>query len=104
MKDTGFRESDLCRRYGISREVIAQRMGNETVVVHTGTNRIYELNGTGARIWELIDSAADRTAIEAGLLSEFHADRATVAAGVEGMLARLVREKLIVALPLGATC
>lgn len=90
--------SNLCR-YRISAKVIAQRMGDEAIVVHTGTNRIFQLNATGARIWDLLGHGADRIAIEACLLSEYDADPASLASEIEALLARLAGEKLIVALP-----
>ena len=93
--------SNLCR-YRISAKVIAQRMGDEAVVVHTGTNRIYQLNATGARIWDLLEPGADRLAIETRLLGEYNADPALLATEIEALLAKLAGEKLIVALPVEA--
>src|SRR5215510_5014894 len=35
-------------------DVIAKRLDDAAVLVHLGTNRIFELNGTGMRVWELL--------------------------------------------------
>jgi len=35
-------------------EVLARRLPGGAVLVHMRTNRIFELNETGARIWELL--------------------------------------------------
>ena len=53
------------------------------------TNRIYELNRTASRFWELLESGADRKAAERVLLDEFQVDQATVRAETDRLLARL---------------
>jgi hypothetical protein len=44
----------------------------EAVLVNLKTNRIYSLNPTGARLWELISVGNDREAAEAALLADWH--------------------------------
>lgn len=94
--DKTTRVSDLCRRYRISEDVIAQRLDNETVIVNAGTNRFYRLNDTGSRFWEFIGSGGEERGIEMGLLSEFDTDAATVSAAAEAFVASLAQERLIV--------
>ena len=52
-------------------DVIAQRMGEECVIVHLRTNRIYEMNGTATRFWELLSAGHDCGQIHAQMLREF---------------------------------
>jgi len=52
-------------------DVIARRVGQGAVLVHLPTNRIFELNATGARIWELIVAQEDRDGIVRSLSTEF---------------------------------
>src|SRR5215208_4829191 len=52
-------------------EVIVRRMGESAVLVHLSTNRIYELNETGARIWELLERGRSSTEINDQLCAEF---------------------------------
>ena len=77
-------------------DVVVRRVGETAVVVHLGSNRIYELNDTGARVWELardsdgvtVDTLIDR------LQREFDGDRSQLAAEVAGIVDDFVREGL----------
>jgi len=78
-----------------SSDVIGQRLGDEFVLIHLRTNRMYELNLTAARIWELLTEACDRMGIESRLQEEFDADGSDIAADVGALLSHLESEKLI---------
>ena len=71
-------------------DVVAQRMGDETVLIHLHTNRIYELNRTGTRFWELLAAGNDPATIRATLLNEFAIDPATL----DGEIARIQTDLL----------
>ena len=47
-----------------SPDVVARRVDDEVVLVNLQTNRIFALNSTGARFWELLEGGADRVEIE----------------------------------------
>ena len=69
----------MALRFRPSRDALATRVGDEIVLVHTVTDRIYVLNRTGARVWELLCGELDQTEIESRLAEEFdvaHADLA----------------------------
>ncbi len=75
-------------------DVVARRVGETAVLVHLGSNRIYELNDTGARIWEL---AAEGTTVESlidRLQDEFDVDREKLAEEVSVIVTDLVGEGL----------
>ena len=75
-------------------DVIARRVGETAVLVHLGSNRIYELNDTGARIWEL---AGDGTTVEElidRLGREFDVDRSQLGSEVALIVGELLREGL----------
>lgn len=76
-------------------DVVARRLDDELVLVNLQTNRIYTLNRTGARFWELLADGNDRDAIEAQLRTEFDVDRATLSAEVDELLADLARVGLV---------
>jgi hypothetical protein len=65
------------------------------VVVNLRTNRIYELNTTASRVWELLESGAGRTALEESLVDEFDVERSVVSQDVDRTLAQLSSEGLI---------
>jgi hypothetical protein len=80
-------------------DVVWRRVGEDAVVVNLKTNRIYSLNHTGARLWELISAGNDREAAEAALLSEFDVEEGELRKEVAGVLEELAKEGLILEAP-----
>ena len=78
----------------INREVIARRIGDAAVLVHLRTNRIYELNPTGTRIWELLHAGRSRSAITRHLCSEFDVSAEDAGQAVDDLLSLFSREDL----------
>jgi hypothetical protein len=77
-------------------EVVARRMDEEVVLVHLGTNRIYTLNSTGARFWDLLERGLDRDAIKAALLEEFEVGELQLDAELKAIVAELSAQGLLV--------
>jgi hypothetical protein len=75
-------------------DVVARRVGETAVLVHLGSNRIYELNDTGARIWELTADGATVGGLVDRLEREFDVDRGQLASEVALIVDDLVREGL----------
>ena len=75
-------------------DVVARRVGETAVLVHLGSNRIYELNDTGARIWELTADGATIEGLVDRLEHEFEVDRGELASEVARIVDDLVREGL----------
>jgi hypothetical protein len=82
-------------------DVVWRRVGEEAVVVNLKTNRIYSLNHTGARFWELISGGHDREAAEAALIDEFDIEESKLRKEVATVLDELTREGLILKGPRG---
>lgn len=76
-------------------EVVTQRLEDELVVVHLRTNRIFVLNRTAARYWELLDSGLDSAQIQETLLREFAVDEDELRGEIESFVSRLASEELI---------
>ena len=70
-------------------------MNGSAVLVHLDTNRIYELNATGARIWSMIEQGFDRGRITSRLREEFAGTTADIEQEVQDLLAMLTSEGLI---------
>lgn len=70
-------------------------MNGSAVLVQLDTNRIYELNATGARIWSLLEQGLDRRGITSHLCEEFAASTTDVEQEVNDLLAQLTSEELI---------
>jgi hypothetical protein len=85
----------MALRFRASPDALATRVGDEIVLVHTVTDRIYVLNRTGARVWELLCGELDQTEIESRLAGEFDVADAALSAEVGGLIASLVESRLI---------
>jgi hypothetical protein len=83
------------RRLEPSQDVVGQRLGDEVVLVSLQTNRIFELNRTGARFWELLQSESDRGRIETQLLEEFAVKEEELSAQVDQLIKSLDDEELV---------
>ena len=75
--------------------VIAKRLDEVAVLVDVSTNRIFELNHTGARVWELMGEGFDKEQIVHHLVHEFDADLPIVTSEVDSLLGRLQIEGLL---------
>ena len=83
------------RKLEPSQDVVGQRLGDEVVLVSLETNRIFELNRTGARFWELLQSESDRSRIEQRLLEEFEVSREELSSEVDRLVKSLTDEELV---------
>jgi hypothetical protein len=77
--------------------VVARRLEEETVLVHLRTNRIYTLNPTAARLWELLEAGYDRSGIRSRMLGEFDVEGAQLDREIEEILGSLSAEGLLAA-------
>jgi hypothetical protein len=78
-------------------DVVARRLDDNIVLVNLRTNLIYELNLTGARLWELIVEGCDRGELERRMLQEFAVDDETLSAEVTTILDSLREAGLVTA-------
>jgi hypothetical protein len=92
---TDHSSSSSDRGYVIPTDVVARKVGDSAVLVRLETNRIYELNATGARIWELLTQRQSRDEIIDALEREFAADRRELTAAFDELIASLRAEGLI---------
>jgi len=76
-------------------EVIAKRLDKATVLVDVPTSRIFELNETGTRIWELLGEGLDADNIMRHLVDEFEVEQAQAENEVKKLLASLRAEGLL---------
>ncbi len=76
-------------------DVIARRIDAGTVLINLRNNRIYELNATGSRIWELLVAGQGVAQIQAAHEQEFEVGTAEAADAIAETLANLSREGLV---------
>jgi hypothetical protein len=78
-----------------SPDVIARRLDRAGVLVHLPTNRIFELNETGIRIWELLSAQQQADRIVDQLVEEFDVDAEQAARELSEFLVRFRHEGLV---------
>lgn len=80
----------------ISPEVVSQQVGDEMIVLNLQTGIYWGLNPTGAAIWGEIARHGDLRKTIRTLRARFDATEETLTAAVEGLLAQLIKEGLVV--------
>ena len=75
--------------------VLFRRLGDDIVLFHLGTDRFYELNGTAARFWELLNAGHDVVNARQQILEEFVVDPDQLESEAEALLNSLRQEDLI---------
>jgi hypothetical protein len=82
-------------RFRASPDTVAQRVGDEVVLVHVNTDKIFVLNRTGARLWELLASGLERDDIQRQMLQEFDVSEDRLTSEIDALVASLRNEQLI---------
>jgi hypothetical protein len=80
-----------------SPDIVVRRLGQGGVLVHLSSNRVFELNETGIRIWELLNEGLDRTAILDRLQQEFSVDAPEAARELDAFVHDLRQEHFLLA-------
>ena len=78
-------------------EVIAKRLDQATVLVDISTSRIFELNETGTRVWELLGQGLNAEHIVQHLVLEFEVANSQAAEELKTLLSQLQDEGLVAA-------
>ncbi len=78
-----------------SAQVVSSRLGDAGVLVHLQTNRIFEVNATGLRIWELAGEGRTLGEIEDTLRAEFEVDHDRLRTDLLELVGELTREELL---------
>ncbi len=78
-----------------SPDAIATRVGDEIVLVDLRTDRIYSLNRTAARLWELVGAECDRSEVERRMLEEFDVTPDQLAEAIDEFVLSMTRDGLL---------
>jgi hypothetical protein len=78
-----------------TRDVLSRRVGDESVLVDVSTNRIFSLNETGARLWDLLQEGLEPAEAFARLRAEFDVAERELLAEITSFCALLERERLV---------
>ena len=82
-------------RFRSSPDALATRVGDEIVLVDLKTDRIYSLNRTAARIWELMCADYDRTEVERRMLEEFDVPPGQLAEAIDEVIMSMTQDGLL---------
>ena len=77
-------------------DAVLRRVGDGAVLVHLGTNRVFELNSTAARAWELAVEGHSKPSILAALTAEYAGSGDAIAGDVDDLFHFLTERGLIV--------
>jgi Coenzyme PQQ synthesis protein D (PqqD) len=78
-----------------SPDVVSRRLESEIVLVHLRTNRIYELNRTAARLWELLEAGCDRADLQLRMRETFDVDEARLVGEIDAVLTQFEQDSLV---------
>jgi coenzyme PQQ synthesis protein D (PqqD) len=82
-------------RFRSSPDALATRVGDEIVLVDLKTDKIYSLNRTAARIWELMCADCDRAEVERRMLEEFDVARGELAEAIDELVTSVTQDGLL---------
>jgi hypothetical protein len=77
--------------------VINEVIDGEAVIINLASGDYFSLRGSGSYIWQAIDAGADVGAIVGAFTAAGLGDEVAIGGAVEGLVAQLVAEDLIVA-------
>jgi hypothetical protein len=83
-------------RFSPHPQVVSQRLGYETVLVHLLSDRIFRLSGTATRIWELMEAGLDMASLLQQLLQEYDVEAAQLETETTNLMAKLLADDLII--------
>lgn len=81
--------------YSVPPDIIYEWVGDEMVIINLKTDRIFSLNKTGARFFDLLTSRHSVSEIKDKLLKEFEVDPLTLDTEVQNIIGKLLDESLI---------
>ena len=87
--------SSMAVRFRSSPDAVATRVGDEVVVVDLKTDKIYSLNRTAARIWELVCADCDRVEVERRMLEEFDVTPSQLAEAIDELVISMMQNGLL---------
>jgi len=79
----------------ISRDVLAQELDGETVLLDLASESFFGLDEVSTRVWQLLRDGAGRAEIIDRLLEEYEVDREVLERDIEDLLERLAEAGLI---------
>lgn len=86
---------NLTDKVTIPAQVMARRVGEETVILDLSSGAYFGLDPVGARIWQLMDEGKTLAKICDTLLEEYDVTRETLERDVIELTEKLLEQKLV---------
>ena len=83
------------RAFTVSKDVLFQEVGGETVLLDLASEQYFGLDGVGTRVWQLLNEGLGQGAMVDVLLDEYEVERERLEADVRELLASLLEAGLI---------
>lgn len=82
--------------YRASDDVISSKVGDETILLHTESDKAYGLDNTAAFVWALLDGQGKtRDQLLQSMTDHFDVDPDRAGQDLDALLAHLAREQLV---------
>ena len=100
-------EVHMNRIYIPSEAIVAREIEGELIVVPLTAgfgdmeDELYTFNETGRAVWRLLDGQRDLNAVRAILAEEFNAPEGQIEADITGLVAELIKRRMLVEAPHG---
>lgn len=91
-------------RFKRSDTVLTAELGESVLMMNSDTASYHDINGTGARIWELLAEPRTEAELVSALVSRFDVSRETCASEVATFIGMLRKRQLILDMDAGAPC
>jgi hypothetical protein len=79
----------------ISKDVLAQELDGETVLLELASDRYFGLDAVGTRVWQLLNDGQGQSAMVDTLLDEYEVEREALERDISELLDRLSGAGLI---------
>jgi hypothetical protein len=79
----------------ISKDVLAQELDGETVLLELASDSYFGLDAVGTRVWQLLNDGQGQSAMVDTLLDEYEVERETLERDISELLDRLSAAGLI---------
>ena len=87
--------SVVSKTWHVNPDVVSRRTGETAVLIHMPSGSVFELNATGARVWDLLSEGLDLDAIGERLAAEFDVTTASAVSETSTLAQALAAAGLI---------
>jgi hypothetical protein len=83
------------QKISLTPNILSKRLGEELILINLETDRIFSLNLTGAKAWEIIEDTKDLDLVKKGLLDQFDVSPELLDEELDRILNALIAEGFV---------